>query len=87
MSLNKRYLFDLALLLYFEIRPNLIMILTDEHNLRTLGCYREYFKSKQKNNYGQQAHVWGDGVEVETPNIDRLAAEGALFTNYYTVGK
>lgn len=62
------------------------MILTDEHNLRTLGCYREFFKNKKSNpKYQQQAHVWGDGVEVETPNIDRLAAEGALFTNFYTV--
>ena len=54
------------------------MILTDEHNLRTLGCYRDALG-------GEQTHVWGDNLEVETPNIDRLAAEGALFSNFYTV--
>ncbi len=59
-------------------RPNLIMVMTDEHNLRTLGCYRQHLKAKQ-------AHVWGKGVRVETPHIDRLAAEGALFTNFYSV--
>jgi uncharacterized sulfatase len=58
------------------------MIVTDEHNLRTLGCYREYFRSI---NQSEQATVWGDGIEVETPNIDKLAEEGALFTNFYTV--
>ena len=61
-----------------EPRPNLIMILTDEHNLRTLGCYRDLLE-------GEQAHVWGEGVVVETPNLDRLAAEGALFSNFYTI--
>ena len=66
----------------FLPRPNLIMILTDEHNLRTLGCYREFMKSE---NQTEQAFVWGEGVEVETPNIDRLANEGTLFTNFYTV--
>ncbi len=54
------------------------MILTDEHNLRTLGCYRDHLQ-------GEQAYVWGEGIKVDTPHLDRLAAEGALFTNYYTV--
>ena len=63
-------------------KPNLIMIMTDEHNLRTLGCYRDFWKSQ---NQSDQAFVWGEGIEVETPNIDKLAAEGALFTNFYTV--
>ena len=58
------------------------MVLTDEHSLRTLGCYRQVFKDK---NQHEQAHIWGQGVEVETPHIDRLAAEGALFTNFHTV--
>jgi arylsulfatase A-like enzyme len=63
-------------------RPNLIMILTDEHNMRTLGCYREYFKSQ---NQTEQAYIWGEELEVETPNIDRLASEGALYTNFISV--
>ena len=58
------------------------MILTDEHSVRTLGCYREFMRSQ---NQPEQANVWGEGIEVETPHIDRLAAEGALFSNFYTV--
>ena len=58
------------------------MVLTDEHNLRTLGCYRQIFID---NNQEEQAYVWGEGVAVETPHIDRLAAEGAILTNFYTV--
>lgn len=59
-----------------NVKPNLIIIHTDEHNFRTLGCYRELLSN-------DQAYVWGDGVEVETPNIDRLAHEGVLCDNYY----
>jgi arylsulfatase A-like enzyme len=58
------------------------MILTDEHSMRSLGCYRDFMKSE---NQADQAYIWGDGVEVETPNIDRLANEGTLFSNFYTV--
>ncbi len=29
--------------------------------------------------------VWGDVTRLATPNIDALAQEGALYTNYYTV--
>jgi arylsulfatase A-like enzyme len=28
--------------------------------------------------------VWGD-MSLDTPNIDKLANEGAIFTNFYTV--
>ncbi len=58
------------------------MILTDQQSVRTLGCYRELFK---KDNQNEQAHVWGDGIEVETPHIDKLAEEGTLFSNFHTV--
>ena len=44
-------------------RPNLLIIHTDEHNFRTLGCY--------------------GGKIVETPNIDFLAAGGAMCTKFY----
>jgi arylsulfatase A-like enzyme len=57
-------------------KPNLIVIHTDEHNFRTLGCYRDLLTE-------DQAFVWGKGVEVKTPNIDRLANEGAICNNYY----
>ncbi len=59
-------------------KPNLIMIMTDEHNLRTLQCYRALMDD-------EQAYQWGGGVEVETPHIDSLARDGAIFTNFYTV--
>jgi arylsulfatase A-like enzyme len=44
-------------------RPNVILIMTDNHGPWTLGCY------------GNQ--------EIQTPRIDRLAAEGTLFTRCY----
>ena len=49
--------------------PNLIVIMTDEHNFRTLGCYRDLMQKRQ-------AYMWGPAV-VETPNIDWLADQGA----------
>ena len=63
-----------------EKKPNLIFIITDEHNFRTLGCYRRYMDS-----IGNPDIVWGDGNYVYTPNIDKLAAEGAMFSNFYAV--
>lgn len=56
-------------------RPNLLIIQTDEHNFRTLGCYRETLSE-------DQALMWGESV-VETPHIDRIAHEGALCTSFY----
>ncbi len=57
-------------------KPNLLIIHTDEHNLRTLGCYRETMSE-------EQAYVWGKEANVETPNIDKLAEEGVLCENWY----
>lgn len=56
-------------------RPNLLIIHTDEHNFRTLGCYRALMSK-------EQALMWGDAV-VETPNIDWLARNGAVCTSFY----
>lgn len=58
-------------------KPNLLVIQTDEHNFRTLGCYRDLMSD-------DQAYVWGKGVKVDTPNLDRLADEGAICTSYYS---
>jgi arylsulfatase A-like enzyme len=44
-------------------RPNVVLILTDNHGPWTLGCY--------------------GNRDVETPNVDRLAAQGTLFTRCY----
>ncbi len=63
-------------------RPNLIMILTDEHSVRTLGCYRDFMTSQ---NQTSQTNIWGPNLQVETPHIDKLASDGALFSNFYTV--
>jgi len=55
--------------------PNLVIIHTDEHNFRTLGCYRDTLPP-------EQALMWGKAV-VATPNIDWLAEHGALCTSFY----
>ncbi|MEM6830683.1 MAG: sulfatase-like hydrolase/transferase, partial [Bacteroidota bacterium] len=55
--------------------PNILWVITDEHNFRTLGCYRDLLPQ-------DQALMWGEPV-VATPNIDRLAAQGAIFDRMY----
>lgn len=44
-------------------RPNVVVIMTDNHGAWTLGCY--------------------GNPEIRTPHIDRLAAEGTLFTRAF----
>ena len=56
-------------------RPNLIVIQTDEHNFRTLGCYRKLMAP-------EQALMWGKNV-VETPHIDSLCERGVICTSFY----
>ena len=60
----------------FTQKPNLVIIHTDEHNLRTLGCYRKTMPV-------EQAFMWGKDAFVKTPNIDKLAEEGVLCENFY----
>ena len=51
-------------------KPNVIVILTDDLGYDDVGCY--WTPDKRP------------GFEkIQTPNIDRLAAEGARFTDYY----
>lgn len=57
-------------------QPNLLIIHTDEHNFRTLGCYRDQMSD-------DQSYVWGEGVKVDTPHLDSLARDGAMATSYY----
>ena len=57
-------------------KPNLIIIHTDEHNFRTLSCYQNLLSE-------DQAFIWGKGNNVNTPNIDKIANEGAICTSYY----
>jgi Arylsulfatase A and related enzymes len=64
-----------------SIPPNLVFLLTDEQNFRTLSCYRDYLLSQYNMS---SVDVWGDNLSVLTPNIDSLAKDGALFTHFYT---
>lgn len=57
-------------------KPNLIIIHTDEHNFRTISAYQKLLSD-------EQAFVWGKGNNTKTPNIDKLANEGAIATSYY----
>ena len=59
-----------------EKKPNLIIIHTDEHNFRTLSCYQKLLPE-------DQAFVWGKGNNSTTPNIDKIANQGAIATSYY----
>ena len=59
-----------------QARPNLLIIHTDEHSFRTLGCYRRTLSD-------EQAFVWGPDAMVTTPHIDWLADNGALCTKFY----
>ncbi|MDO7173150.1 sulfatase-like hydrolase/transferase [Mariniflexile sp. AS56] len=57
-------------------KPNVIWIITDEHNFRTLGCYRDQLTA-------DQAFQWGSTAFAETPNIDSLAENGTIFNRMY----
>ncbi len=78
----KNYLIILIIALSFtsafakKKQPNLLIIHTDEHSFRTLSCYQKLMPE-------DQAFVWGNGNNVETPFIDRIADEGAICMNYY----
>ena len=63
--------------------PNLIMMITDEHNLRTISCYQKYLDDLHQNI--TLTHTWGVNNTVLTPNIDSLARDGVMFTNFYAV--
>ncbi|MDE0734784.1 MAG: sulfatase [Pirellulaceae bacterium] len=56
--------------------PNVILIVTDEHNFRTLGCYRKLLSR-------EQAEMWGPKAVVPTPHLDSLAKAGVLCTRAY----
>ncbi len=45
-------------------KPNIVLIMTDNHGAWTLGCY--------------------GNSDIKTPNIDRLAEEGTLFTRAFS---
>ncbi len=57
-------------------QTNLLVIQTDEHSFRTLGCYRALLPE-------ERAFVWGPDVKVDTPHIDWIAQHGALADRCY----
>ena len=59
-----------------EPSPNILLIITDEHNFRTLGCYRDLLSP-------EQAEMWGPNTIVETPSFDQIASEGVICTRAY----
>lgn len=59
-----------------EKKPNLLVIHTDEQSFRTLSCYQKLLSP-------EQAFIWGKGNNSTTPNIDKLAEDGAICTSYY----
>lgn len=64
------------------VKPNLVIVMTDEHNLRTISAYRDHLLTKHDI---EHVDVWGDGVYSKTHWIDTLAKEGALYSNFYSV--
>ena len=54
---------------------NILIVHTDEHNFRTLGCYRRALPDKE-------ALMWGAPV-VETPHIDSIADRGLVADAFY----
>ena len=61
---------------FADEKPNVLIVITDEHNFRTLGCYRKLLAQ-------EQAEMWGPGAVVPTPQIDAIASEGVLCTRAY----
>ena len=56
-----------------RVQPNILWIVTDDQRSDSLGCYNRATIGRAQSRLGH----------VESPNIDRLAAEGVLFTNAY----
>jgi arylsulfatase A-like enzyme len=50
-----------------EKRPSIVMLMTDDTGWNDFGCYSN----------------GGKALGHPTPNVDRMAAEGAVFTNWY----
>src|SRR5260370_41325173 len=50
-----------------EKKPNIVMLMTDDTGWNDFGCYSG----------------GGAGLGHPTPNVDRIAKEGAVFTNWY----
>ncbi len=84
MNIKRTQILSLALLsvafsgiaAFADAPRNVLIIQTDEHNFRTLGCYRDTLAP-------EQAFAWGKSAVVETPAIDSIAKRGAICTSFY----
>ena len=56
-----------------ESKPNILWIITDDQRSDSLACY----------NRATTGHAESELGYVESPNLDKLAAEGVLFTQAY----
>lgn len=56
-----------------KIKPNILWILSDDERADALGCYNQAVRGENNSALGY----------VSSPNVDKLAAEGTLFTNAY----
>ena len=54
------------------VQPNVLMIITDEHNFRTLGCYREVMDREQAEMWGLGAVVSANSSSILLPLRNRL---------------
>ena len=54
-------------------QPNILWIITDDHRADALECYNRATTGKSESPLGY----------VSSPNIDKLAAEGTLFTKAF----
>ncbi|MFI3248053.1 MAG: sulfatase-like hydrolase/transferase [Rikenellaceae bacterium] len=54
-------------------QPNILWIITDDHRADALGCWNMAVRGTTESELGY----------VSSPNIDKLASEGVLFTNSY----
>ncbi|MDZ8117000.1 sulfatase-like hydrolase/transferase [Pontiella agarivorans] len=61
-------------------KPNLLIVVTDEHSLRTLTIYKELLIERGQ---PERANPWGVIDGFCTPHIDRIGHEGAVLTSMY----
>lgn len=76
IALSLSLIADGDLLLGKSVEPNILLVVTDEHNFRTLSCYRELMPK-------EQAEMWGPGAVVDTPHFDSIAAGGVICSRAY----
>ena len=70
-------IFSLAILLSISKvqaqQPNIVLFFSDDHTQRAIGAYQAL----------DPYATFGDYAGLETPNIDRLASDGVVFSNSF----